>query len=463
GNPAEDIRPIPGMMIGATWSNKGTILFGTESSAILRVDAANAEPVPVTVRDITTERVHIFPVFLPDGKHFLYSRVLSDPNKTGVYLGAVDAKPEEQSLTRLIATSFAPQFALSSDGNGVILFQRDKTLWGQKFDTSRLQMLGEPAVLAERLGNTRAYGFFAASRDVLIHRSGTADMGQLTWMNRRGQRLGTLGEAADHYDFRGCISPDGSKIALTRGGSESTDIWVHDLSRDVIQRLTFEPSIDQAPIWSPNGKNLVFSSSRNGRFDLYQVSSHGGGGPELLYASRENKFASSWSADGRFILFSTENRDGIWVLPLESTGKRTPVSILRSPGNERSAVFSPDSRWIGYVSNESGQPEVYVQRFSFAVPGSPGPKVLISRGGGMSPRWRADGKEIFYRAPDGKLMAVPFTAEPALQAGVPKPLFKTGWLWEATGDGNRFLVDVPVEHGVPPFTVVLNWQTGLKH
>jgi len=462
GSPAQEIRPFPDN-VGGALARDGSLIFGTLNRAIQRMDSATGDLTPLTVRDAANERVHIFPVFLPDEKHFLYSRTATNPDRSGVYVGSVDAKPEGQSLTRLIATPFAAQVAASHDGKIVILFQRGTTLWAQKCEPATVRLIGEPQMVAERLGNTRGFGFFAASSGVLVHRSGVAQNAQLTWLDRRGQRLGTLGGAVDPYDYPARISPDGSKVLLTRNGSESTDIWVHDLSRDVTQRLTFDPAPDQGPIWAPDGKKLVFTSSRGGQFDLYQMDSSGEGGQQLLYASSDAKFASSWSGDGRFILFGTEKRDGIWILPLEGAGKHTPVSFLQSQANERSGVFSPDSRWIAYVSNESGQPEVYVQRFSFPILSSPrGPKVLISKGGGTSPHWRADGKEIFYRAEDGTLMAVSIAMDPALQLGVPKPLFRSDRLWEVTGDGNRFLVSVPVEQGTPPFTVVLNWQSELK-
>ncbi len=463
GNPAQEIGSLQDN-IGGAWAKDGTIILGTLTRAIVRVDNATGGLVPVTVRDTATDRAHIFPVFLPDGRHFLYTRTSTNVSKTGVYVGALGAKPEQQSLTPLIATPFAVQFAASNDGKGIVLFQRETDLWAQKYDPSLLRLTGEPQIVAERLGNTRAFGFFAASSGVLVHRSGAAQDAQLTWIDRRGQKLGTLGVAFDAYDNPARISPDGSKIAMTRYSTDNTDIWVHDLSRDVTQRLTSDPAPDQSPIWSPDGKKLVFSSSRGGHFDLYQTSSSGYGEQQLLYASNENKFASSWSADGRFILFSTEKRDGIWVLPLEGVGKHTPVSFLQSQANERSGVFSPDSRWIAYVSDESGQPEVYVQQFSLPGSSSPGgPVVLISHSGGTSPHWRADGKEIFYRSADGTLMSVPLTTDPALRPGVAKGMFAIGRLWEVTRDGSRFLVSVPVEEGVSPFTVVLNWQSELKN
>ena len=292
-------------------------------------------------------------------------------------------------------------------------------------------------------------------------------MGQLAWFDRLGKRLAEVGQPFDLWDISPEISPDGTKFAVTKFEGGNIDVWVHNLARDVTQRITFDPAIDQFPIWSPDGKRIVFSSSRAGHYDLYIIGANGEGREELLYASSENKIPTSWSADGRFILFDTEAgsaKSGIWVLPMEGTGKHTPAPLVHTRANERQGVFSPDSRWIAYESNASGKPDVYVQPFAFPPTRSEdGPRVLLSRGGGMVPHWRADGKELLYSAPDGTLMSAAMTTVGALHPGVPQSLFHLGgFWWDATADGNQFLVGVPVEQGVPPFTVVLNWQTEWK-
>jgi eukaryotic-like serine/threonine-protein kinase len=458
GNPAQVIGPVPSLVVGGSWNQHGTIILGTETTGILRMDANGGEPIPVTVRT-PGERIHLFPVFLPDGRHFLYSRQSSQVEKTGVFIGSLDAKPAEQNLTRLIATPFAPQFVASGDGNGVVLFQRDTTLWAQDFDTVRLQLKGEPRTLAEHVGSTRAFGFFSASSGALVHRNALTDVGQLTWFDRRGQRLAKVGEAADLWNLPPQISPDGKRVAVTKFDGANVDVWVHDLNRHVTQRITFDPGLDQSPVWSPDGKRIAFSSSRAGHYDLYLVGAGGEGREELLYASSENKFATSWSADGKFILYATEG-GRLWLLPMQGDGKRTPVLLTNTDAKEYSGVFSPDSRWIAYVSNTSGTAEVYVRPFSFPPERDQGgPIVLLSRGGGSMPRWRADGKEIFYRAPDGSLISAAVASASALHPGVSQRLFHLGGLsWNSSSDGNRFLVSLPVEQGVPPFTVVLNWQ-----
>jgi eukaryotic-like serine/threonine-protein kinase len=464
GNPAQIIGPVPGNVLGGSWNSGGTIVFGTETSGILRLQATGGEPVPVTTRDPSRgERVHVFPTFLPDGRHFLYSRQSSVVENTGVFVGSLDAKSADQSLTRLIATPFAPQFVASPDGNGVVLFQRETTLWAQDFDASRLQPVGEPRQVAEHVGSTRAFGFFSSSSGALVHRNALTEVGQLTWFDRRGQRLARVGQAADLWDISPQISLDGTRVAVTKFEGGNVDVWAHDLARDVTQRITLNPAIDAFPIWSPDGKRIAFSSSRAGHYDLYAIGANGEGPEELLYASGENKRATSWSADGRYLLYSTEPgsaNGGIWVLPMEGAGKRAPVPVLNTQANESQGVFSRDSRWLAYVSNASGRPEVYIQPFApLRARSEGGPKVLLSRGGGIMPHWREDGKELFYRSLDGTLMSVAITTVGALHPGVPRSLFHLGgnW-WDATSDGNRFLVGLPVDQGVPPFTVVLNWQ-----
>jgi eukaryotic-like serine/threonine-protein kinase len=470
GNPPQVVCKVPGIVLGGSWNHEGTIIFGTTTGGIMRVPAAGGEAVPVTMRDpARVERVHAFPTFLPDGRHFLYSRLSSVPENNGIFVGSLAANPGEQELRRLVATPFAAQFVASADRNGKLLFLRDTTLWAQDFDTSRRELTGRPALVAEDVGSVRAFGFFAASvSGALVHRSGLQGVSRLTWFGLRGQRLASVGEALDLEDPP-VLSPDGTRIAIAKFNSGSINIWVHDLGRDVSQRLTVDPALDSSPVWSPNGKRIAFSSTRKGHYDLYQISASGEGREELLYASSENKFASSWSPDGRFLLYSTQldgTNDDIWVLPLDSTAARTPLPLMHTRANESSGKLSPDGRWLAYVSDESGTAEVYVQPFD-PPPASgnlpAGPKLVVSRGGGHRPHWRADGKALFYHTPAGTLMSVALQGGASLKLAVPQALFHLAGSWDAAGDGNRFLVAVPEAETVPqPFTVVLNWQAELK-
>ena len=471
GNPPQVICTVPGIVLGGSWNAEGTIIFGSVGGGIMRVPATGGEAVPVTNRDpARVERVHADPTFLPDGRHFVYSRLSSVPENNGVFVGSLDAKPAEQDQRRLVATPFGALFVASPDGNGKLLFQHDTTLWAQDFDTSRRELTGEPALVAEHVGNVRAFGFFAASASgALIHRSGLRDISRLTWFDLRGQKQASVGEPVDLEDSF-ALSPDGTRIAMAKFDGGNVDVWVHDLARNVSQRLTFDPALDSAPNWSPDGKRIAFSSSRAGHYDLYQIRASGEGREELLYASSESKFASSWSPDGRFLLYSAQTagtNGDIWALPLDVAGARKPLPLLHTRANERSGKLSPDGRWLAYVSDESGASEVYVQTFAppLGTGDSPaGPKLLVSRGGGYLPHWRADGAALFYHAFDGTLVSVALQGGGAdVKPSAPQALFHLPGLWDAAADGRRFLAAVPeAQAAPPPFTVVLNWQAELK-
>ena len=363
------------------------------------------------------------------------------------------------------------QFLASPGGNGKLLFLRNGTenaLWSQEFDTSRLALMGEPALVLSHVGHNFAFGYFGASPGALVYRNAPGEgTAQMAWFDRHGKRAASFGEPAILFS-QPVLSPDGSRVAMAKFDGGNVDLWMYDVVRNVSQRLTSDPALEDSPIWSHHGERLAFASSRAGHYDLYQIAA-GGGREELLYASGENKFPTSWSPDGRYLLYGAQAREtagDIWVLPLDGTSNRAPVPLVHTRANEGGGTFSPDARWIAYVSDESGLSEVYVQ--PFVLPSSSGdspagPKVLVSRRGGRRPRWRADGKELFYSAPDGALMSVSVPAGAAFRPGSPQFLFRTpaAWFAEANpaSDGARFLVAVPVEQTAPePFTVVLNWQ-----
>jgi Tol biopolymer transport system component len=253
----------------------------------------------------------------------------------------------------------------------------------------------------------------------------------------------------------------------------NADIWLLDATRST--RFTFDPSLDRFPTWSPDGSRIVFDSTRKGHRDLYLKPSNGAGSEELLVESAQDKGAADWSRDGRFLLYhSIDPQTGydIWVLPME--GDRKPFVFLKTNFDEKRGKFSPDGRWVAYMSNESGRYEIYVRPFSGNAPGAAtGGQWQVSTSGGISPRWRADGKELYYIAPDGKLMATPITASGATIApGTPVALFQTrvygggtdqnvGTSYDVSGDG-RFLIDTVLEDAASPITLLQNWTAGLK-
>ena len=299
---------------------------------------------------------------------------------------------------------------------------------------------------------------------MLVYQTGSAQATQLVWLDRTGRELETLGPSADHYAPR--LSPDGTRLAEGRVDPESTtsDIWLTDLTRNVSSRFTFDPADDVLPVWSPDGKRLFFASSRDGVQNLYQAASDRPGSEELLLRSDAWKVADDVSPDGRFLIYETstpKTRIDLWILPL--SGDRTPKPYVATPFGEFSAQFSPDGRWVAYMSNESGRDEVYVQPF----PG-PGGKWQVSTAGGSMPRWRRDGKELFYFGADGRLMATEVALGPSFESRTPTALFKVSLpspdrQYDVTSDGSRILVNrISGEVEGAPITVVLDWAAGLE-
>jgi eukaryotic-like serine/threonine-protein kinase len=479
GGPAQTICDTPAAVPGVAWNREGVIVFAhnNNTQGLLRVAAAGGVATPMTVLDAKRdETAHRFPQFLPDGRHFLYLRVSRSPEYTGVYVGSIDTKPEEQSLKPLLITDRQAKYAVSpSGGTGHLLFLRDTTLFAQTFDPGRLELSGDPVPVADQVGSFAAAqaGLYSVSETgVLAYRVGLSGNGgvQLTWMDTQGKVVGTLGERGSYSNL--AISPDGQRVATSQLSSQrgDTNIWILDVARGTNTRLTFNTGRDDFAVWSPDGKSVIFASNRAGHLDIYQKPADGSGEERLLLKSEEDKRPRSWSRDGRYLLY--ENADpkmqaDLWVLPL--TGDRKPIPLLRTPFAEAEGRISPDGRWFAYRSNESGTPEVYVRPFSPDPGGGTGggAKWMVSRGGGAFPRWRGDGKELFYLGLNSRMMAVDVTTNQTFQAGLPRELFGLALLSapDVTADGKRFMIQALEGTGAttqPPFTVVLNWQAALK-
>jgi eukaryotic-like serine/threonine-protein kinase len=472
GGDAEPVCNLTGVAVGGSWNRDGVIIFGSNGGGLMRVAADGGRASPLTTLDASRNEIyHAFPSFLPDGRHFVYERVSSLPGNSGVFIGSLDAKPEEQVSKRLLAIDFWLAYGASSDpGSGQLVYTRDGALKTQPFDARKLELAGEPTTLDEN----RDVTLFSVSDDgVLVYWIGGYRSSQLTWIDRRGKVLGTPGEPSDNLTL--AISPDGTRSAVSRFGDHGPGLWVFDFERGTNTRFTLDSSNSLDASWSPDGKRIIFASNRDGgTMNLYQKLVDGAKNEELLLKSSEDKNPTSWSRDGRFLLFSARDpktKADLWVLPLE--GDKKPKPFLQTEFNEQDGHFSPDGRWIAYTSDESGRNEIYVRTFA---PGSGGAtdsggKTLISTGGGVGPRWREDGKELFYLAPDGKVMAVEITNNPVFRPGVPKELFQGpaqsltpgGSQWDVAPNGERFLIAaLSVQSAPAPFTVVLNWQTTLK-
>jgi serine/threonine protein kinase len=451
------------------WSEQGVILFNPGgASALSRVPASGGQLVAVT--ELSKGQVsHRTPRFLPGGKQFLFTSADTDP---GLWLGSPNVGEGAAGEPRRISAFAAGTESVGEYvAPGWLVRVRGNVLVAQRFDASRGQLSGDPVTLAQGVGidqNSLAGAFSVSPSGTIAWRTGAGgDKRQLIWFNRSGQNAGAFG-AADESPLRYPeLSPDGKRVAITRGPVGATDLWIEEGTRN--SRFTFGQGSNVFTIWSPDGKRVVFTSNRKGTNDLYQKPADGSGSEELLLESVETKWPDSWSPDGRFILYqSSQNNGDLMVLPLpdiQKRGDRKPYPFLSTPFNEQNGVFSPDGKWVAYQSNESGRDEIYVRPF----PG-PGGQWQVSTGGGKSPRWRADGKELYYLAPDLKLMAAAVVAQGASFApGTPEVLFQTHaplntnrQPYDVARDG-RFLIATELESAsTEPIHLLLNWKPPAK-
>jgi Tol biopolymer transport system component len=476
GGSPQTVVDFAGVWGGGAWNQDDVIVFADRPVGLFRVPASGGVPVQITALDSARhENSQYGPSFLPDGRHFFYMRSSTDEGKSAIYLGSIDARPEQQSSKPLVASNSQPMYAPSADPSiGYLLFVRAGTLMAQPFDNRRLELKGQAVPVAEKVGENitgAVWVYFSASaNDVLGFQRQWALKAQPTWYNREGKVIGTVGEPS-LYLGAPVLSPDGTRLAVTKitgEGADASNIWLLDLSRDgASTRLTFGSLVDAVPVWSPDGSRVIFSSNRDGSYNLYQKPTNGVKDEEVLLKSSEAKYPTSWSRDGRFLLYTVVNpktKSDIWVLPLERD--RKPVPLLITEFNERQARFSPDGHWVAYLSDESGQDEVYVRPFSINSDGTTveaGGKWPISNGFGGNPHWRGDGRELYYRSREGRLMAVEITTNPVFRAGNPQPLgfSPPSPAWDSSSDGKRFLARTPTS-GPQPYTVILNWQAGLK-
>ena len=472
GGPAQTLCELPGVAVGGSWNREGDIIVGNTAGGLLRVRENGGDASPVTGLDPSRkEEFHLLPSFLPDGHHFVYLRISPGaPEKSGTYVGTLDAKPGEPGASRLMPYVVGLAYVSSDSGPGRLLFLQEGTLMAQPFDPKRLALAGRAVPVAERVGSFRDGAYFSAStNDVLVYRNADTDF-QLAWFDRQGT---VTGRASEPGGFRAvALALDGARAVVSRTNPQDparADLWLIDLSRDRwATRFTFGGGMSDSPVWSPDGKRVVFTL--NNTF-LHQKSVNGEDDEkELLRTGNVDLVtATGWSPDGRSLLYSAWNRNtmrDIWVL---SSDSRTPVPFLQTRFTEDQGRFSSNGRWVAYVSDQSGAEEVYVRAFASDFGGgsaSTGGSVLVSQGGGTAPRWRGDGTELFYLSSDGKMMAVDVKAGQAFSAGAPGPLFQTPTgtiMGDVTADGKRFLLATPVGPSASaPFTVVLNWTAGLK-
>jgi len=462
GGPPQVICDAPNGRGGA-WNQDGVIVFAsTTTGPLSRVASAGGIPMPVTALDVSNgEGYHRSPSFLPDGRRFLFV-VQGAENSNGIHVGSLDSDGHRQVLNTTSSGLFiAP---------GYLLFVRERTLMAQRLDVETLALTGDAFPVAESVGLYSAVSstFSVSDNGVLAYTSGTGGIGadrQLTWFDRTGTVVERIRPRIPLADV--ALSPDGRQAAVQWTGGNQ-DIWVVDLIRaGVPSRLTFNPAVEDFPVWSPDGSRILYTSTAGGGQNLYSKLASGAGSEGEVLKSATVKRPTDWSS--RFILYEEENpksQADLWALPL--FGEKKPMLVLGNAFSEQQGRFSPDGKWIAYVSNETGTTEVYVQSF----PPSGG-KWQLSSNGGVTPRWRHDGRELFYLASNRKIMSVEVrTSGTTFDHGSAKALFEAPVdavntaatnRYDVSADGQRFLVNASIENtGSAPITVVVNWLAGVR-
>lgn len=441
---------------GATWSPDGSIIFSVLNSGLLHVSASGGIPKAITTPDVEKDEIgHRFPVMLPGGKAVLFhidrGGWLQD---TRVAVLSLRTKKWQVILEE---EGYYPHYV----STGHILYVQAGMPMAVPFDLRRLKISGTPLPILEdvAVGEEGKINFSFSRDGTLVYASRRSEEENinLVWVNRRGQITVTEKEQRLYSHPR--ISPDGKKVAV----NIERDLHVYDVESGTLNKITFKKTITY-PVWTPDGKHLVFAADWGGKLDLYWKLADGSAEAEKLFSSEYPIYPASWSPNGESLAFYEINpntqRD-IWILSIKN---RTAKPIIASQFNERVPMFSPDGRFISYVSNDSGRDEIYVQPFSIT-----GAKWQISEGGGTEPMWSPDGRELFYRA-GNKMMSVKVETEPSFKWGKPQKLFEGRFLshlnfsnYHIHPDGDRFLMAKAKEKtSINQIHVVLNWFEELK-
>jgi eukaryotic-like serine/threonine-protein kinase len=458
GGPVQTLFDAPTGRGGA-WNKDGVILFtpsGQLGTGLYRIAASGGNATPVTFPDREhSEDSHRWPLFLPDGIHFLYLAMDLSGRKTAssIYLGSLNSKEK-----RLITTSIANAAYAAP---GYLLFYRNQTLFAQPFDEKKFELGGEPTPILtdiEYLPRIARAVFASSESGVLVaQKGGDTALSQLLWFDRKGQQVGVASPPGVYGNL--ALSPNGRFVATDAmdTASQNTDVWTYDLANGSAKRLTFDPSIDSSPAWSPDSDRIVFGSDRAQKFNLYLKNANGADEEQVIPQEGPDVYPTDWSHDGKYVLY--ERGNDLWFVAFP--GFKNSV-FLKGISPPKAGHFSPDGKWVAYASNESGQWEVYVTSF----PDAHG-KWQVSNAGGEQPKWRSDGKELYYLAPDGKIMATPVTTGANFDAGTPVALFQANprelvatseqSSYDVSKDGEKFLINTQLKTAMTPMSIVMNW------
>ena len=440
GGPVQTLCDALGA-VGGTWNGKGDILIGA-LSGVQRISERGG-----AAKDLTGDTV--YPVFLPDGRHFVGTR------NDGVWLSSMDGAAARQILPDVSRTEIVD--APAGSHTGAILFTRAGTLMALPFNMKTLAAAGEPFAIAEQIavGTNSSWLASSSNSGLLAYVSGQRSQWQYVWRDRQGQNLGAFGDAGGVA----MISPDGKHLV----GDPKGVITLVDLAHGSTTRLTLGTSGGMNPAWSPDGRYVVY----NGEHGIYRKATEGGAPPQLILRSSTLAVPKSWSPDGRYLIYAQIHAGtgaDLFALPMDQPDPH-PMVLAQTPATEDQGQFSPDGHWVAYTSNESGQSEIYVIPFP---PAGDGARWIVSKGGGVMPRWRRDGKELFYVSPDWKMMAVDVSTKPSFQSGTPHVLFDTEMVdtgirtgpmsWDISADGRRFLIISENSSGASSVNLILNWR-----
>ena len=454
---------------GGSWNKDGVIVFTPNAvGGLSKVSAAGGTPVPVThVREGTNHR---FPYFLPDGRHFLFTYAYSKDGKDGIYVGSLDS-----SDITLISPGPSSDAAYAS---GYLLLVREGKLWAQPFDVRVLRVTGEPFLVTDGVRwafDRRAADFSVADNGMLVFLS-TAGSGQrLVWFDREGREqavaIPDIGNPTSGL-MAGALSPEGDRVAVARARGAGSDIWIYNLKTALGTRLTFTDDFNESPVWTPDGRNVVFTRNLLDHYELRLKSVSGAGEEQVLVKTPGNVIASAWSHDGRYLfygadIFAANGKTQGLALAMNGNDRR-PITATSSAGNVFAGFFSPDDKWLAYVSDESGRFELYATTF----PAHAG-KWQLSTGGidaAVGAFWVNKGPqtEIIFRDMQSHLISVPVHEEGAsLSQGAPRVLLggralASSRFIDVTHDGQRILVGLPQENASTPLTLLLNWTESLK-